>query len=54
MKLNKQEMQNVEGGAITSAMINAVTKVVNTLYELGRSTGSAIIRLIKKTYCPLN
>lgn len=54
MKLNQEQMKNIAGGAITSAMINAISKAVNTLYELGKATGSAIRRLINKTYCPLN
>ena len=54
MKLNEREMKNINGGAISSAMINAFTKAVNTIYTIGRATGSAIIRLIKNTYCPLN
>ena len=53
MKLNKEEMLKVDGGAITSAMINAISKAVNTLYELGRQTGSAIRRLVKNSYCPM-
>ena len=54
MKLNKEQMKQIDGGSITSAMINAISKAVNTLYELGKATGSAVRRLIKKTYCPLN
>lgn len=54
MKLNQEQMKNIDGGAIASAMINAITKAVNSLYELGRATGSAIIRLIKKNTCPLS
>lgn len=54
MKLNKEEMLKIDGGAFTSAMLNAITKAVNTLYELGRQTGSALKRIIKKTHCPLN
>ena len=53
MNLTKEEMKNISGGAITSAMINAINKVVNTIYELGRATGSAIIRIVKKTTCPI-
>lgn len=53
MKLNKEEMLKVDGGAITSAMINAISKAVNTLYELGRQTGSAIRRIIKNKYCSI-
>lgn len=54
MKLNQEQMKQIDGGAITSAMLNAISKAVNTLYELGKATGSAIRRLIHKTYCPLN
>lgn len=52
MELNKEKMKQIEGGAITSAMINAISKAVNTLYELGRQTGSALRRIIRKSYCP--
>ena len=54
MKLKKEEMIQVEGGAFTSAMLNAISKAVNTLYELGRQTGSALRRILKKAHCPLN
>lgn len=53
MKLNKEEMLKIDGGAITSAMLNAISKAVNTLYELGRQTGSALRRIIKNKYCAL-
>ena len=51
MRLTTETMKEINGGGITSAMINAISKAINTLYELGRQTGSAIRRLIKKTYC---
>ena len=54
MKLNKEEMLEIDGGAITPTMINAISKAINTLYELGKATGSAIRRIIKKSYCPVN
>lgn len=54
MKLNNEQMKQIDGGGITSAMINAISKAVNTLYELGRQTGSAIRRLIKRAYCSTN
>lgn len=53
MKLNKEEMLEIDGGAITSAMLNAISKAINTLYELGRQTGSAIRRIIKNKYCAI-
>jgi len=54
MELNKEKMKQINGGAITSAMINAISKAINTLYELGRQTGSAIRRILKKSHCPTN
>ena len=54
MKLKKEEMKQIDGGAFTSTMLNAISKAINTLYELGRQTGSALRRLLKNTHCPLN
>ena len=51
MNLTKEKMKEVSGGAITSAMINALNKAINTIYELGRQTGSALRRIIKNSYC---
>ena len=54
MELNKEKMMQVEGGAsITSAMLNAISKAVNTIFELGKQTGSAVRRLVKSSYCPI-
>lgn len=47
-------MVEITGGAITSAWINAISKAVSTVYELGKQTGSAIRRLVNGSYCPIN
>lgn len=52
MNLTKKEMITVTGGGISYSLINAITKVVTAIYELGKSTGSTIRRIIKKSYCP--
>lgn len=54
MELHNEQMKLIDGGGITSSMINAISKAVNTLYELGRQTGSALRRIIKKANCPLS
>lgn len=55
MELKETKMYEIDGGtSITSAWINAISKAVNTLYELGKQTGSAIRRFIKGSYCALN
>ena len=53
MELKQEQLKNINGGAITSAMLNAISKAVNTLYELGRQTGSALRRLVKNSYCAI-
>lgn len=53
MKLNKQEMTKVTGGGISYSLLNAITKAITAIYELGKNTGSAIRRAIEKTYCPI-
>lgn len=54
MELTKEQMREIKGGAISSAVLNAISKAITTIYELGKNTGSAIRRLYKKTYCPAN
>jgi len=55
MELKQEQLKTVVGGAtwLTSAMINAISKGINTLYELGRQTGSALRRIVKNKYCPI-
>ena len=53
MELKQVEMQSVIGGAIASSMINAITKAVNTVYNLGKQVGSGFRRIVKNQYCPI-
>ena len=52
-ELKELQMQKVIGGAITSAIINAISKAVNTVYQLGKQTGSALRRIVSGSYCPV-
>ncbi len=54
MEIKKEEMKNINGGVISSAVLNAITKAVNDLFELGKHTGSSIRRLIKGKYCSIS
>ena len=51
--LREAEMQNITGGSIASPLINAITKAITSVYSLGRSTGSALRRLVTGQYCPV-
>ncbi len=51
MKLSEYELSNLQGGAITAALLNSVARVLNTVLELGRTVGSSIRRIYSKNYC---
>lgn len=53
-ELTEKEMLKVNGGTLTSSFINAINSVINTLFELGRETGSSLRRLTSGAYCPMN
>lgn len=53
MELKQNQMTEINGGGITSAWLNAISKAINTLYELGKQCGSGIRRVVSGTYCPV-
>ena len=53
-ELEDREMENIIGGDLTSSFINAIVKAINTLYDLGKETGSAIRRINSGKYCSIN
>lgn len=53
-ELNKQELLNISGGATWSAsLLNAISRAVTTLLDLGRSLGTAIRRGVSGKVCPV-
>ena len=54
MKLEKQELLTIQGGSITGSLITAILKGVGTVFDLGRSLGSAIRRIKYKNVCPIS
>ena len=53
-ELNESEMLKINGGSLPSSLINAIVNAINTFYELGKETGSALRRLTINQYCPIN
>ncbi len=51
MELSKKELNEIVGGAVSGAILSSVIKGVNLLFEIGRSFGSSIRRLVTKKYC---
>lgn len=51
MKLEKNELVAIYGGATTAAYITAWTKVFTTIWEFGQKIGSSLRRIVNKNYC---
>jgi hypothetical protein len=50
MKLKNEELYKIQGGA-SATLLNAFSRAVSTILELGRTVGSAIRRAYSKNYC---
>lgn len=49
--LDDKYLLTIKGGTITSTMLNAVSRLITTILDLGRTIGSSIYRYRKKDYC---
>jgi len=53
-ELSKKEMLNIDGGgSITGSMLNAVYKIIDTIYSIGESLGSYIRRVVENKMCDI-
>lgn len=54
--LANKDMICISGGSnnITASVINAIAKLVDTLFDIGRALGSSIRRSSNNGICPLN
>jgi len=52
LKLKENELYEINGGAISGTLINAVTSAGKFIYNLGQSLGSSIRRIVGGNYCP--
>ncbi len=51
-ELEKDELLEINGGAsISATLINALSRAVSLITDLGRSLGSAIRRTMSGAYC---
>ena len=51
MILKSHELLNIKGGAISASIINYLTRGIIFIFELGKSFGSSISRLLHHNYC---
>jgi hypothetical protein len=54
-KIEKDELMKIEGGSLTfnATYLNAIYKLSDLLFEIGRELGSSIRRVSSNKVCPL-
>lgn len=52
--LSNEELMEVKGGGLSGAIIEAMVTMMNAIFDLGRSLGSSIKRVVSKKYCKMN
>lgn len=53
MELTNTELMDINGGGITAAFLQGITKAVSTVYDIGRAFGSAIRRITSGNICQI-
>jgi len=53
MILSKEELKSVKAGSISGTLLSAVTKVINSILDIGRALGSSLRRLTSGQSCSL-
>lgn len=53
MSLNNTELLKITGGAFnfSASMFNAISRTVDTIFQIGRSIGSSIRMIMSKRIC---
>ena len=49
--IKEEELKQITGGALTAALLAAISKGINTIVDLGRSLGSSIRRIQTGNFC---
>ena len=52
--LKSEELILVRGGGITATFLNSVSRLMDTLFNLGQTVGSSMRRLISKKVCKIS
>ena len=52
--LTSEELINIRGGGITATFLNSLSRLVESLLNLGQLVGSSIRRAITKNSCKIS
>lgn len=51
MELTNKELNSIVGGALSGAVISSLIRGASLVFEIGKSFGSALRRMMKGNYC---
>ncbi len=51
MILEKEQLFEIKAGVFSATLLNAIARVMNSIFEIGKSIGSSIRRIGRKNYC---
>lgn len=51
MILKNNELYEIKGGALSASLLNAFSRAISTILELGRTVGSAIRSIYSGNFC---
>lgn len=49
--MNNKELNTITGGDLNGTLINAISRFINSILEIGRAVGSALSRRKNNNYC---
>jgi bacteriocin-like protein len=51
IKLKDEELKQISGGSLSGTLISSIVRGISLLFDLGRTVGSSLVRLINRTSC---
>ncbi len=52
--MSDEELMKVQGGSISAALVTSIVNAGKSIFEFGRTIGSAIRRLFESSICKLS
>ncbi len=51
MKMKYWELDKVTGGVVSGTKLNALTKIISTIYDVGYALGKTLRKIIDRNTC---
>ena len=51
MKLSEEKLSQIVGGAVTVSLLNSLSRIASTIYDIGYALGSTVRKLFGSNTC---